>query len=64
MLSLTRKEGQSIKIGDEITIHISQLGNSKVRIGIDAPDGVEILRSELLDSPPLPDVVYVEDSDS
>jgi carbon storage regulator len=51
MLILTRHAGQdeTILIGDDIKIHIlSQKGN-QIKIGIDAPKDVEILRNELLD---------------
>jgi carbon storage regulator len=47
MLILTRKLGESIAIGDEIRIHLLDIKGSKVRIGIEAPRGVCILREEL-----------------
>ncbi len=49
MLVLTRKKGQSIKIGDNITITIMDLDEDKVSIGIAAPRNIEIVRTELLD---------------
>jgi carbon storage regulator len=49
MLILTRKEGEQIKVGDDITITVKRLGNGKVRIGIDAPRGMKIVRKELLE---------------
>ncbi len=47
MLILTRKLGESIAIGDEIRIHLLDVKGTKVRIGIEAPRGVCILREEL-----------------
>jgi len=49
MLVLSRKQGESIQIGDNIKIHIVKTGNS-VRIGIDAPRNVNVVRSELVDA--------------
>ena len=47
-LSLTRKTGDSILIGDSIRITITQIRGSAVQLSIDAPRGVPIVRSELL----------------
>ena len=47
MLVLTRRQGESIKIGEDIRITVLQLLGRKVRIGIDAPDDVKIVRNEL-----------------
>ena len=49
MLVLSRKESETIRIGDDITITIVR-GGHNVRIGIDAPKGVVILRGELSDA--------------
>jgi carbon storage regulator len=48
MLVLSRKVGQQIKISDNITITVVRVQGDKVRLGIDAPDDVLILRSELI----------------
>lgn len=48
MLVLSRKEGQTIKIGDDITLRFQKLGRSRVSVAIDAPGDVSILRGELL----------------
>ena len=48
MLVLSRRAGQSIRIGDDIRIHIVKTGD-KVRIGIDAPRSVNVVRTELVD---------------
>ena len=47
MLVLSRREGEKIIIGDSIVITVVRGGTDKVRIGIDAPENVRILRSEL-----------------
>ena len=49
MLVLTRKKGESIKIGDDIEITVVAIGNDQIKIGIDAPKNVEILRKELFE---------------
>ena len=48
MLVLTRNEGQSIKVGDHIEVHISEVNGSQVKVAIEAPREVKILRSELV----------------
>lgn len=47
MLVLTRKAGQSIRIGDSIVIKIVNVDGSQVKIGIEAPKGMTIFREEL-----------------
>jgi carbon storage regulator CsrA len=47
MLVLTRKAGETIQIGDGITISVVDLGKGRVKIGIDAPPEVAIRRGEL-----------------
>jgi carbon storage regulator len=48
MLVLTRKHGEKILIGDDITITVVDIGKSRVKLGIEAPAGHRILRSELV----------------
>ena len=47
MLIITRKKGESIMIGDDIEITISKIDDGSVKIGIEAPRNVNILRKEL-----------------
>lgn len=47
MLVLSRKNGESLKIGDDIEITIISSKNDQVKIGINAPKNVEILRKEI-----------------
>ena len=49
MLVLSRKKGETIKIGDDIEITIVATANDQVKIGIQAPKNIEILRKELFE---------------
>lgn len=49
MLVLTRKPGQKIHVGRGITITVTEIQRNKVRIGIEAPEDVPVLRAELGD---------------
>lgn len=50
MLILTRKIGESIIIGDDIRIKVVETGKNSIRIGIDAPREVSVLRQEVYES--------------
>lgn len=50
MLILTRKIGESIVIGDDIVIKVVETGKNSVRIGIDAPKEITVLRQEVFES--------------
>lgn len=47
MLVVTRKQDESIVIADNIEITVLEVGKDKVKIGINAPKEVKIIRSEL-----------------
>lgn len=47
MLVLTRKLGEGIVIGDDVTITIVEMKGGNVRIGIDAPRDKKIYRQEI-----------------
>ena len=47
MLVLSRKESQKVVIGDDVTITVVKVAGERVRIGIEAPDEMLILRHEL-----------------
>ncbi len=47
MLVLTRKANETILIGDDIKITLVRVKGNAVRIGIEAPDDISILRGEL-----------------
>jgi carbon storage regulator len=48
MLVLSRRVGESIVIGDDITITVLEFRGEVVRIGVDAPRSVQVRRQELL----------------
>jgi carbon storage regulator len=47
MLVLSRKESQRIRLGDSIVITVVRVAGDKVRIGIEAPRDMLVLRDEL-----------------
>ncbi len=47
MLVITRKAGERICLGDDITVEVLDIVGSTVRIGIDAPASVPIFRHEV-----------------
>lgn len=47
MLVLSRKESQRIRLGDSIVITVVRVAGDKVRLGIDAPRDMLVLRDEL-----------------
>jgi carbon storage regulator len=47
MLALTRRVGQTIKIGDNVTVKILALKGSSVEIGITAPKTIPVHREEV-----------------
>ncbi len=47
MLVLSRREHERIKLGDSIVITVVRLSGDRVRLGIEAPDDMVILRGEL-----------------
>lgn len=50
MLTLTRKVGESIRIGDDIEIIVKEIRRNQVRIGVVAPRDVPIHREEIYDA--------------
>ncbi len=47
MLVLSRKPGERILIGEKITLTVVRIGPNNVRLGIDAPRDLNIVREEL-----------------
>ena len=47
MLVLTRKQQEQIRIGDQVTVTILRIKGNTVRIGIEAPRQVRVVRAEL-----------------
>ena len=54
MLVLTRKALEKIQIGPDITVTVVEVRGKYVRLGIEAPKNVQVVRSELLQHPPAP----------
>lgn len=52
MLVLTRKRSEMITIGEQIVVKVIHTGRSTVKIGIEAPSNVRVLRAELCDPQP------------
>ena len=50
MLVVTRKTDESLIISDNIEITVLEIGKDKVKIGINAPKEVKVIRSELKDA--------------
>lgn len=50
MLILQRKKGESIVIGSDIIVSVSDVGADWVKLAIDAPSSVKVLRSELIEA--------------
>jgi len=54
MLVLSRRQDESLVINGQIRITILKTSGAKVRLGIDAPQSVDVLRSELVATNPAP----------
>lgn len=50
MLVLTRKPGQTIRIGPDVYVKVVDIGQGRARIGISAPEDVKIDRAENVES--------------
>ena len=53
MLVLTRKVGERIQLGDKITVTLVKISGNMVRLGIEAPPDVSVVRQELATPPPI-----------
>ena len=49
MLIFSRRCNESLIIGDDIILKILEVKDNRVKIGIDAPGDVEVMREELLE---------------
>jgi carbon storage regulator len=47
MLVLSRKIGEKIQIGDNIILTVVDISHNKIRLGVDAPKSIPVLREEL-----------------
>jgi carbon storage regulator len=60
MLVLSRKAGESIYIDTTIKVTIVSVSGNRVKVGIEAPEEVKILRSELQDTQERSEVRFAE----
>lgn len=52
MLVITRRKNETVHIGDDVCITIVRTSGDKVRLGIDAPAGIHIIRDDAIDTDP------------
>lgn len=50
MLILTRKLGEMIRIGDDVTVRVIEVRGSQIRLGVEAPATVRIYREEIYEA--------------
>ena len=60
MLVLSRKVGEKILIGDEIVVTVVRVAQGVVRIGVEAPSNLPIVREEIQKTIQRPTVVLSE----
>ena len=47
MLIITRRAGQKIMLGDDITVHVMEIVGNNVRLGVEAPKRLPVYREEI-----------------
>ena len=47
MLNLTRKPGETVNIGDDITVTVLAVKDNQVKLGVNAPKDVKVFREEI-----------------
>jgi carbon storage regulator len=47
VLIITRRAGQKIMLGDDVTVHVMEIVGNSVRIGVEAPKSVPVYREEI-----------------
>jgi carbon storage regulator CsrA len=63
MLVLARKLDESIVLGDDITVKVISIDKGVVKLGIDAPKNISIMRSELLEDVKDANIAAAKESD-
>ncbi len=58
MFVLTRKPGEKVVIGNEVTLTVVAVHGGRITLGIEAPARVHVVRGELLDRPDEPTIVW------
>jgi carbon storage regulator len=51
MLVVSRKIGEAVVIGGGIVVRVLDAGGGRIRLGVEAPDEVPVLREEIADRP-------------
>ena len=64
MLVLTRKRSESIRVGNDIVIKVIHTSRGTVKLGIEAPPHVRVLRGELAEFATTTDTEIDDDSDT
>lgn len=64
VLVLARKLDESIVIGENIVVKVVSIENGIVKLGIDAPQEISIMRSELLEAVKEQNLAAVKETDS
>jgi carbon storage regulator len=54
MLVLSRRENERVKLGNSIVVTVVRLAGDRVRLGIEAPADIRVLRGELESQPAAP----------
>jgi carbon storage regulator len=47
VLIITRRAGQKVMLGDDITVHVMEIVGNSVRLGIEAPKSLPVYREEI-----------------
>jgi carbon storage regulator len=47
VLIITRRPGQRIMLGDDVTIHVMEINGNNVRLGVEAPKSLPVYREEI-----------------
>ncbi len=47
MLIITRRAGQNVMLGDDITVHVMEIVGNSVRLGVEAPKSLPVYREEI-----------------
>ncbi|MGN0586366.1 MAG: carbon storage regulator [Oscillospiraceae bacterium] len=50
MLVITRKKDEGFLVGDNIKVTVVEISRDRVKLGIDAPSDIKIIRNELYDT--------------
>ncbi|MCH5192567.1 MAG: carbon storage regulator [Oscillospiraceae bacterium] len=50
MLVITRKAGEGLRMGEDIRVTVVEISKDRVKLGIEAPSDIRIIRNELFDT--------------